>query len=246
MTRQPVFSFWTGADLSAHEGLIAHWRSEFPQFAIYGDADVRRLIARDFPDRLELYDDIRIPTAKSDVALLILLYELGGLYIDCHCGYTDAGSVRSLLASLLEFDAVFVDRILSHEARPVDEHLVINSIVFARPRFELLRKSYGQALANFARQRDRERAEGFTPYDVWSLSGPGLVTAMLMEPGSFNRDVRAEYWGRIMFVREEVAPIRRDRFRGYSAASVHWSLRQKSEGLFVAFDDQPQAGGSEL
>ena len=30
----------------------------------------------------------------------------------------------------------------------------------------------------------------FVEYDIWSLPGPRLVTAMLLESASFNRDVR--------------------------------------------------------
>ncbi len=238
-TLHPVYTYWSDKDLALHQDLIAHWRSEFPHFTIYGDSDVRSLLAQYFPDKLEVYDEIRIPTAKSDIALLILLYHLGGLYIDCHCGITDINGVRTLLASLFEFDAVFVNKALSEHPRPLDECLALNSIIFARRRFELFRKICGQALVNLSRQRVRERAKGFTPYDIWMLSGPWLVTSMLMEPGSFNQDVRAESEGRVMFIREEIAPIKRNCFRGYSSASAHWSVRQESECLFLPPMDKP-------
>ncbi len=60
------------------------------------------IMERNFPDRMELYSQIRIPTAKSDIALLLLLYEFGGLYIDCHCGIRDADQIRRLLACLVD------------------------------------------------------------------------------------------------------------------------------------------------
>jgi hypothetical protein len=84
---QPVFSFWTENDIAVHNDLINHWRAEFPQFKIFGDAEFRLLMTRYFPDRIELYDNVCIPTAKSDIALLLLLYEFGGLYIDCHLAF---------------------------------------------------------------------------------------------------------------------------------------------------------------
>src|SRR5450759_451634 len=127
---QPVFSYWTGNDHTVHNDLINEWRAEFPQFKIFADAEVRPLIERYFPDRIELYDKICIPAAKSDIARLLLLYEFGGLYIDCHCGISNANGVRTLLSWLSEYDAIFVDRRLSQEpSRPSDEHLVINSII---------------------------------------------------------------------------------------------------------------------
>jgi len=229
---QSVFSYWTGNDHAVHNDLINEWRAEFPRFQIFGDADVRPIMKRYFPDRVELYEKICIPTAKSDIALLLLLHEFGGLYIDCHCGIRDADEIRLLLSLLGEYDAIFVDRILSQEPRPPEEHLVINSIIFSRPNFDLILRMCHQALSNFAWQHDKERRVGFVPYDIWSLSGPRLVTAMLLEPASFNREVRSDYKGRIKIVREETAPIVRNRFRAYSKLSQHWSERQKVELLF--------------
>ena len=236
---QPVFSYWTGNDLTVHNDLINEWRAEFPQFKIFGDAEVRPLIERYFPDRMELYDKICIPTAKSDIALILLLYELGGLYIDCHCGIRDADGIRTLLSWLSEYDAIFVDRRLSQEARLFDEHLVINSMIFCRPHLDLIFRMCRQALSNFARQHDKERRDGFVPYDIWALSGPRLVTAMLLEPASFNRDVRWDYEGRIKIIREETAPIVRDRFRAYGEPGQHWSERQKVELLFGSVSKHP-------
>jgi SAM-dependent methyltransferase len=218
--------------------LINEWRAEFPQFQIFGDAEVRPLIERYFPERLELYDKICIPTAKSDIALILLLYELGGLYIDCHCGIRDAGGIRALFSWLTKYDAIFVDRRLSQETRPFDEHLVINSMIFCRPHLDLIFRMCHQALSNFARQHEMERRDGFVPYDIWALSGPRLVTAMLLEPASFNYDLRRDNEGRIKIIREEIAPIVRDRFRAYAKPGQHWSERQKAELLFGRVSNQ--------
>jgi SAM-dependent methyltransferase len=236
---QRVFSYWTGNDHTVHNDFINEWREEFPHFQIFGDAEVRPLIERYFPDRVKLYHKINIPTAKSDIALLLLLYEFGGLYIDCHCGIRDADKVRMLLSSLDKYDAIFVDRILSQEPRPPDQHLVINSIILSRPHFDLILRMCRQAFVNFARQHDKEVREGFVSYDIWSLSGPGLVTAMLLEPASFNCDVRWDYEGRIKIVREEIAPIVRNRYRGYGIPGQHWSERQKVELLFGSVRQHP-------
>ena len=232
MLGQKVFSYWTGDDQSGIEDFVTEWRSQFPNFRVFGDADVRPLIRRYFPEHLDLFDNILIPTAKSDVALLLLLFEYGGLYVDCHCGIRNAREVNSLLSLLVEYDAIFVDRRLWQEPRPLDQHLIINSMIFSRRRFSLLRRLCHQALVNLSRQRDAERRNGFSPYNIWSLSGPGLVTAMLFETASDNRDVRIGYEGRVQVIREEVAPIARDRHRSYSIPGLHWSERQKTECLF--------------
>ena len=234
MPTLPVFTYWSGNDPHVHNDLVNDWRTEFPNFKIFGDADVLPLINRYFANHMALYNAIRIPTAKSDIALLLLLYEFGGLYVDCHCGIRVASEVRALLSLLFEHDAIFIDRQLSQEPRPLEEHLVINSIMFSRPRFDLILRMCRQAFSNFARQRHQEHRDGFVPYDIWSLSGPSLVTTMLLEPASFNRDIRWDYEGRVKIIREENAPIVRDRYRDYSTPGQHWSERQKVELLFCS------------
>jgi hypothetical protein len=112
-------------------------------------------------------------------------------------------------------------------------------MIFSQAKFDLFFRMCRQALSNFVRQRDKEQRLGFVPYDIWSLSGPGLVSAMLLEPGSFNRDVRWDYQGRIKIIREEIAPIVRNRFRGYSKPGRHWSERQKVELLFGSVSRHP-------
>lgn len=235
MTRLPhLFSYWSGDDQSIHGDLISEWRSAFPGFRIYGDADLIPLITRYFPEHLEVYQGIRIATARSDIALLLLLFEFGGLYIDCHCGIRDAEEIRLLLQMLETYDAIFVDRVMAQEPRDPDEHLVINSMIFSRPKLTVLFDMCRRALLNLSRQRSLERRNGFTAYSIWSLTGPGLVTSSLFEPASSNRDLRKGLEGRITIIREEVAPISRDRHRVYSKLGTHWSVRQQSELLFEA------------
>lgn len=230
MTTKPVFSYWTGDDLSIHSELISEWRTEFPQFQIFGDAVVTKLIEQYFPERLALYNSVRIPAAKSDIALLTLLYEFGGLYIDCHCGILDANGIRALLDQLFEWDAIFVNRRLRQKpAHDADIIMLINSMIFARPKLKVTFRILEQALENFAVEFAKEERDGFIGYDIWSLSGPGLISAMLLEAGSYGRALRWDYRDQVRIIREEDAPIRRGRFRNYSSLSIHMSERQKVE-----------------
>jgi hypothetical protein len=229
---RPIFAYWNDSDHSLLTKLTTEWRTEFPQFQIFGDAKVIPLIERYFPNSVDLYKAIRMPTPKSDIARLLLLYEFGGLYIDCHCGIRDAAEIRRLLLSLEEEELIFIDRILSQEPRPPEEHFLINSIIFSRPRSDLIYSICRQGFANLAWHRKEEQEKGRVPYSIWSLCGPQLVTAMVLQPGSSNRDVRWDFEGRIMIIPEEVAPIARNRNRTYGGPGQHWSERQKVEPLF--------------
>jgi Glycosyltransferase sugar-binding region containing DXD motif len=229
---RPVFAYWSDNDHSILAELTTEWRAEFPQFQIFRDDDVIQLIERYFPSHVELYKALRIPAAKADIARLLLLYELGGLYIDCHCGIRDADEVRRLISSLEQIELIFIDRTLSRKPRPPEEHFLTNSIIFSRARSDLIFMICRQAFANLVWHREQERKKGKVLYQINYLSGPGLITAMALQPGSYNRDVRWDFQGRIMIIPEEVAPIVRSRNRTYGGAGQHWSERQKVEPLF--------------
>jgi SAM-dependent methyltransferase len=245
MQEQPVFTYWSEDNLDVHIDLIRDWQAEFPGFKIFGDRQVLPLLASRFPDYVEVYNDIRIPTAKSDVAMLLLMYEYGGLYVDCHCGIRDADEIRALMALLYDFDCIFVEPRMSKEPRPPDRHQLLNSIMFCRPRLEVMFKACRQALANLARHRAKEYRMASDETDIWLLCGPGLLSAVVFEAASLNYELRREYQGRIKTLREEVAPIVRNRYRKYSDLSTHWSKRQNKEPLFGQATKTSSVGLSE-
>src|SRR5882724_2567306 len=84
-----IFAYWDSRDHTILGEMIAAWREHFPQFLLMGDHDILPLIDRYFPMYIDLYEKIRLPAAKSDVARLLALYEFGGLYVDCHNGIRD-------------------------------------------------------------------------------------------------------------------------------------------------------------
>ena len=54
-------------------------------------------------------------------------------------------------------------------------------MILARPRFDGLLEACRQALLNFAKQYEEERRnKGYSPYDIWSLSGPWLLSRVLL------------------------------------------------------------------
>jgi hypothetical protein len=242
----PIFAYWDDADVTKIASTIEEWRTRFPQFNVLGDKHIVPLVGRYFPEYIESYSAIRIPAAKADVARLLALYEWGGLYVDCHCGIKDQDALRHLIGKLNEFEAIFLDRRLEMGPRPPGEHLLINAILLGRQKSLLFLMIAREALANLDRQRRIEREKGFVPYDIWCLSGPGLVNAVVFQPGTGNREIRAELVGRVLIIPEEAAPIVRDRHRGYtqSVPGSEWSVRQNTEPLFAALskENSPRIG----
>jgi hypothetical protein len=227
-----IFAYWDSPDHTILTEMIAAWREHFPQFFVLGDHDILLLIERYFAMYIDLYEKIRLPAAKSDVARLLALYEFGGLYIDCHNGIRDVEELRRLFTCLNDYEAIFIDRRLSFFPRPPGEHFLINGPIFSRPRSELFMILARQAFANLAWQQGVEQQYGFVSYDVARLTGPQLFTEMVLEAGSCTRDIRSDFARRIMIIPEETAPIVRNLYTGYKTPSSHWTVRQLAEPLF--------------
>jgi hypothetical protein len=227
-----IFAYWDSRDHAILAEMIAAWREHFPQFFVLGDHDILPLIEQYFPMYIDLYKKIRLPAAKSDVARLLALYEFGGLYIDCHNGIRDVDQLTRLFTCLNDHEAIFIDRRVNFFPRPPGEHFLINGPIFSRPRSELFMILARQAFANLVWQQRIEQQYGFVCYDVARLTGPLLVTEMVLEPGSCTRDIRSDFAGRIMIIPEETAPVVRLLYTGYKTPSSHWTVRQLAEPLF--------------
>jgi len=51
---------------------------------LINSCDIETILKNKFPDLYELFIKITIPTCKSDIARCIILYEEGGIYVDCN------------------------------------------------------------------------------------------------------------------------------------------------------------------
>jgi mannosyltransferase OCH1-like enzyme len=227
-----VLAYWDRDDRSMISQFVADWSAAFPHLRVAGDEDVVPLIERHASGFVDLYKAIRFPAAKGDVARLLLLYEFGGLYVDCGMGLADLATVKRLLATLeREAEVILVDRGQQWGARPAEAHRLINGIIFSRPRNDLVLAVLRQALANLAAYKESE-ACGSTPISIWRLVGAGVLNRAILTPGN-NREIQAEYRRRVRIVREEDVGIVRARYQTYSDPSQHWSNREKVEPLFL-------------
>jgi mannosyltransferase OCH1-like enzyme len=234
-----MYLFWDKPDQSPIAAAIADWRRHFSAFTVIGDPDVEAMIARHFPEYLDLYRRIRIPTCKSDVAILVSLFEHGGLYVDIHCGVADAGAVRAMVADITNRDIILYNKDFRKDPRPAEALRPLNSVIVAKPRLDLMRDSALMAFRNLARHFEAERAKpGYVEYDIWSLTGPGVLEHTICIPPAIRWEpplgLRPENEGRVRFVQEGPdAPIRRYMFHTYNPPGTHWSKRQKTERLFI-------------
>jgi hypothetical protein len=241
-TVSSVISYWDKPDHSPIKEFLQEWRSQFSGFALLGDRDIEATIKELFPENLELFRRIRIPTCKSDLSLLLGLYQSGGLYVDCHCGVRDAGLTRQLLSSLDQWEVILYDRSRMEEPRPASQLHPLNSVLFARRNSAIILQAAANAFQKLREHWSGEQQYGFQPYDIWSLTGPGnLAETLLTDVDAPISQVRTEYASRIRFIPEgEGEPIKRYVHYGYRAPGMHWSDRQQHELLFDNSDRASQ------
>jgi hypothetical protein len=87
-----------------------------------------------------------------------------------------------------------------------------------------------QALVNLARHRESQYSIGYCSYNIYTLCGTALFNSMVLLPDMQN--VRADHKLRVTIVKEEEAPVARNRHRTYGGPGRHWSERQTNELLF--------------
>jgi hypothetical protein len=224
------FAYWDGEGRAQIAAFSAEWTNAFPSFRVDDDRNALPLIEQYFPEYVKIYMAIRLPAAKCTVARLILLYKFGGLYIDCHVGIRDRHALRRLLTSLSDVDSIFVDRNLALKRPAARNAFSMITVLFNRPRVDLMLTIANQALANLARHRESEYSIGYCSCNIYTLCGTALFNSMVLQPDMQN--IRGDHKLHITIVKEEEAPVARDRHRTYGGPGRHWSERQTNELLF--------------
>jgi hypothetical protein len=115
------------------------------------DAYMRAFIQSNYGgDASELYDLIRVPASRSDLARLMLLYEHGGVYLDA--AMETLRPVHSILGD--DADLVFVRRDdLARYAHCRDKAHVINGIIGAVARCTLIEEAISMIMDNLRTRR---------------------------------------------------------------------------------------------
>ena len=223
-----TFTWWDSEDIAVLDEHVANWRLSFPDHRVLGPAEAREALSLLDHDAVSLFDRIRIPACRSDLARLALLFRDGGLYVDAHCRVDDASAVIERFEQLDAAEIIVTTRWAPHY-RKVMPH---NSFIWARPNSGVIRLLLEVALERVGTQAALEAEIGFLPYHVWSLSGPGVFWDMLFDTDAHDGQLLPPWVGRVEAFREETQPITRHIFTQYRGPGTHWSERQKHEVLF--------------
>jgi hypothetical protein len=236
----PTFSYWDSTDLTKIAAFRAAWASLLPNHNVLSDADVILLLERHFPEcpeYAENYSAIGIAAAKSDIARYITLYDVGGFYLDVHFGYADPVKAAAFVALTNQYDVTLVDVAKPYSPKPEGFIRVINGLIGCARRHPLMHKAALCALRNVTDKRIREQVVGFEPYNIYFLTGPGLLNNVLFDD-PFSKDsvnpprLKSEAGKAGLFTEAELPFIRNVFKSSYSHPDNHWSERQRHELLF--------------
>lgn len=224
-----AFTYWDSVDIKPISPAIAHWQAEMGDFGVVGDSDVIKALEEIDPSAIEMYEKIRIPAARSDVARLVILYRNGGLYVDSHCGVTDAKGVRDILCQAYTDCLILVDQSRASRPRPVHEIFPINAMIAGGKGGPLLRSMIERVIGNLRAKRRDEAIHGFRPYDLLQLTGPkNIGDALSAYASQLGEDNDAD----LTLFQEDDFAVQRYRYKLSADRSAHWSERQKTEFLF--------------
>ena len=203
-----VFSYWDKPDHTPIAEFVNEWRAQFPNFRVLGDSDIEAMILEHFPQNVELFRGIRIPTCKSDIALLVGLYCLGGLYVDCHCGIRNTDGVSRLLADSANWEIILYNKDFISEPRPPETLRPLNSVIVAHRFSPIMRESAELAFRNLRQHREVERRSNcHVPYDIWTMTGPGVLEHTICIPPFVvwgpPRGLRPEHTGKYGLFRKD-------------------------------------------
>lgn len=226
-----LFTYWTHSAIPQPPSAKA-WRDLYPDFRVFSDRDVLEIIETE--DERNLYNSIRLPAAKSDLARLLLLKQHGGLYVDAHTGPAKPENLVVTLEALSAYEILLFGKKWQVKL-PTDFNLM-NTVIAARKNSTLLSIIIKKLYCNLFQQREREYEQGlYVAYGLHSLTGTGVFVQTFFETSSPPPHLKAKYKDQIYIIMLENNSshgFNIYQFYGYREPGQHWSERQKSERLF--------------
>jgi hypothetical protein len=228
-----IFTYWAG-DPSGVVPFQKAWSGFDPETAIYGDDAVVEVLSSINPAYAGIYNKIRIPACKSDVARIALLYRYGGFYMDAHGVPGNADELARLVRAMKIWEIILFDEILNHKD-DADAHILTGALAGWRGSDILLLVLSGIFLNLWRHFIIESKSAQHSPYNIFVLSGPWAVRLKLLTT-TRPFTVRPPFQSRVLR-----SILDRDRSNrgfvwyvnyGYRRTGQHWSERQAIEPLF--------------
>ena len=241
--------YWDGESSEIAETVDA-WEHFGLKPTVWGPAAITELMRNRWGSAAEsLFDRIRIPSCRSDIARTVLLHAVGGLYADVHIGPPQAQQPLSQFIALLNDHELVVPRITKANGA----RALAFGFLLAREASTALDTLIQHQLQQLADHSARESATpGHVPYNIHQLVAASRVATVFLQSTSSVQDYvpKPEFADRVRLPDIEITGASRVcslyRFYSYRQPGDHWSERQKSEPLFSRADLAHEPSGSRL
>lgn len=187
MTTRKINSVWVQGELHLKEtqpvfySYINLWKTLFPtyEYKLWAEEDYLHLIEKYSPELLAIYNTKGLPyAAKSDIARYIILYYVGGLYVD-----SDVKVLKdfSFLIEGDNIDLVLVGMVLCKSKIYFSGYKYGNTIIYAKSGCIYLKVMLDRIIQNPCSKRKYSIANW-----IWTISGPGGLTKIVEELELYN------------------------------------------------------------
>lgn len=227
-----LFMYWENAELKKPPAASA-WKALYPKFKVFNDSDVVPLLPRDL---VPIYKAIALPSAKSDLARLLLLKRYGGFYVDAHVGPMAPAHLLETLDDLSSHNLiVFGKGWLIKKKTDFD---LMNGVLAARKDAVELDMLIDIVVTNLKEHWSKEAATAdHVPYDLFSLSGTYTIVQSFFDDTGPRPVLKESMKNRVHvhFMPNNVrSGFEMAGYYTYREPGRHWSERQKHERLFSA------------
>jgi hypothetical protein len=225
-----LFMYWTGNADECPSSVTA-WQQLYENFAVYTDDHVIPLLPTGFRS---VYEQIRLPAAKSDLARLLLLREHGGLYVDAHVGPTLPSHLLATLDPLFSHNVILFGK--GWAMQKETDFDLMNGVLAARRMAPELNIVIDIVINNILDHQVKENnTPGYVPYSLFSLTGTYTIVRAFFDQVAPRPFLKREFENKIA-----IHYMKDNRSSGFELAAYytyrrpgnHWSEREKLERFF--------------
>jgi hypothetical protein len=228
-----ICTYWQGDPTTISE-FLGGWRAKGLDVTVFDESHVSNLLRDIDPNWQALFDRIRLPACRSDMARLVLVHCYGGMYIDCHGSPEDRSALDGLFAALETHDLVMF---LNGDDLALGKLHIFNGTILARRSCDMLRVAMQAGFNNLLMHYHLEAATtGHIRYNIAELTGGWMLGTQLLDLKRPPFEPLARFSGRIHRVllpaKGGHAAFRWYSYYAYRTPGQHWSERQATERLF--------------
>lgn len=226
-----VFMYWINDHLDEPPSAPA-WRAIYPNFKVFYDRDVIPLLPADF---VPVFDRIRLPSAKSDIARFFLLRAYGGLYVDAHVGPTSPHNLMATLKELESYEVILFGKGWSMTTEA--DFDLMNGVLAARPGAKELDRIIERLIENILRQERKEAAtRDHVPYGLFDMTGTAVIIREFFDQNPPRPQIKSELKDKVFvhFMKNNTdSGFELCAYYSYRMPNNHWSERQRNERFFL-------------